>query len=289
MNLLEYIRERNNMTQDAWENTFEKEEREIIVLRHEGGGASKRNGFWATAAYFLAYVDCTDGSLHKDEGRIVYPITDEAKEQEESFWHFQEETIYRLKVRKKMPECTPEGITESSKNEFLVVQTLEVNPSCPILEELLAEYQKPIFIHDDTLGALTLNKKISHFEGYICWKKKKIAVFLDVNKENKSTWTKARNAMKAMLSDQEKWDGSMRTFAAKELTYLACEWCASADEPTPEITEQSFAKRITLSTISMTAGGSFSAYFDDDDMFFGHCVTVCGSLKKGVLSAAMEG
>ena len=65
----------------------------------------------------------------------------------------------------------------------------------------------------------------------------------------------------------------MRAFAARELTELACEWRDSADEEVPEITEESFAQRIELRTIAMDADGSFSAYFDDDDMFFGHCVT----------------
>ena len=39
----------------------------------------------------------------------------------------------------------------------------------------------------------------------------------------------------------------------------------------------------------MDAAGSFSAYFDDDDMFFGHSVTVYGTLKDGVTKANMEG
>ena len=38
MNLLEYMRCRNKMTLSEWEDTFDKKEREIIVLRHEGGG-----------------------------------------------------------------------------------------------------------------------------------------------------------------------------------------------------------------------------------------------------------
>lgn len=40
MELIEYIRLRNKMTQSVWDNYFEKEEREIIILRHEGGGSS---------------------------------------------------------------------------------------------------------------------------------------------------------------------------------------------------------------------------------------------------------
>ena len=64
----------------------------------------------------------------------------------------------------------------------------------------------------------------------------------------------------------------MWTFAARELTELACDWRESADEDVPEITEESFAQRIELTSIAMDPDGSFSAYFDDDDMFFGHCI-----------------
>ena len=91
-----------------------------------------------------------------------------------------------------------------------------------------------------------------------------------------------------MVSEQEKWDVDLRSFAAKKLTKLACEW-AESEEEAAEITEESFAKRISLNSICMTSGGSFSAYFDDDGLFFGHCITVCGSLKKGIMSADMEG
>ena len=78
-------------------------------------------------------------------------------------------------------------------------------------------------------------------------------------------------------------------FVARELTELACEWRESADEEVPEITEESFARRIELRSIAMDADGSFSAYFDDDDMFFGHCVTAHGTLADGVTAANMEG
>ncbi|WP_420329216.1 DUF2262 domain-containing protein [Oribacterium sinus] len=55
------------------------------------------------------------------------------------------------------------------------------------------------------------------------------------------------------------------------------------------MTEESFAKRISLSLLWMNSGASFSAYFDDDDLFFGHSITVCGSPKKGLVSADIEG
>ena len=81
----------------------------------------------------------------------------------------------------------------------------------------------------------------------------------------------------------------MRVSAARELTDLACEWRESADDAVPEITEESFARRIELRSITMDEDGSFSAFFDDDDMFFGHCVVAYGTLTNGVTSANVEG
>ena len=96
-------------------------------------------------------------------------------------------------------------------------------------------------------------------------------------------------AMKQTMTDQDRWDRDMRAFAARELTELACDWRESADEEVPEITEESFAQRIELTSIAMNPDGSFSAYFDDDDMLFGHCVVVYGTLADGVSSAVMAG
>lgn len=289
MNLLEYLREKNKMTKEEWKDTFEKEEIEILALTERAGGASKRNGFWDVAVYFLAYVDCKTGVLYKNEGRLVYPVSDEEHDKGDIFSSFKNETIYRLKVRTKKHEDIPDGITKSSQNQFFVVKIIEEGAPCVSLEEVLTEYNKPIILQDEILGGLTLNKGYSWFEGSVSWKGKTIDILLEVNKDNKSSWTKARKAMHNMLLEQANWDKEMRNFAAKKLTALACEWRDSADESVPEITEQSFSERMELSSISITSGGSFSAYFNDDDMFFGHCITVSGSLKKGIVSADMEG
>ena len=283
MNLLEYMRRRNKLTLSEWEDTFEKKEREIIVLRHEGGGGSLRNGFWECDEYFLAYVDCETGELHKEEGRIEFPVIDK----EEPPFQFEEESIYKLRVREKLPEEVPEGALPA-KNYFLVVKVLEKNAVCPELEEMLIEYRKPVVLQDDVLGELTYDKLLKSFEGNIVWLRGKIHISLYVDKDNKSGITKAKKSLKTMVLEQKKWDADLRGFAAKELTKLACEW-AESDEEAALITEESFAKRISLSLIWLTAGGSFTAYLDDDELFFGHSIAVSGSLKKGMISAKIEG
>ena len=289
MDLLEYMHAQDNMTQAEWERTFEEEVREILVLLAGGSGAGKRNGFWDVSHYFIAYVDCQTGALHAGGGRIVYPVSDEQHDAGGILDRFRREVVYRLKARKKIPHEVPEGVTASSQNQFLIVELLEEEPPCPALEEVLADYHRPVVVVDEVLGELTLDKDLDMFEGEVLWRGEQICVSLEVDEVNEGTWADARRAMKEMLAEQDRWDGDMRVSAARELTELACEWRESADEEVPEITEESFARRIELRSIAMDADGSFSAYFDDDDIFFGHCVTVYGTLADGVTAANMEG
>ena len=289
MDLLEYMRSQNDMTQAEWERTFEEEARELVVLLAGGGGAGKRNGFWDVSHYFIAYVDCQTDALHTGDGRIVYPVSDEEHDAGGILDRFRREAVYRLKARKKNPHEVPEGVTASSQNQFLIVEVLEEDAPCPALEEVMAEYRRPVVVTDEVLGELTLDKDLDMFEGEVLWRGEQICLSLEVDAANEDTWADARRAMKAMLAEQDRWDRNMRASAARELTELACEWRESADEEVPEITEESFACRIELRNIAMDADGSFSAYFDDDDMFFGHCVTVCGTLADGVTAANMEG
>ena len=289
MDLLEYMRSQNNMTQAEWERTFEEEAKEILVLLVGGSGAGKMNGFWDVSHYFIAYVDCQTGALHTGDGRIVYPVSDEEHDAGGILDRFRREAVYRLKARKRIPHKIPEGVTASSQNQFLIVEVLEEDAPCPALEEVLAEYRRPVVLNDEELGELSLDKDLDMFEGGISWRGEDIDISLEVDSSSEDTWTAAVAAMKQMMTDQDRWDRDMRAFAARELTQLACEWRESADEEVPEITEESFAQRIELTSIAMDPDGSFSAYFDDDDMFFGHCVVVYGTLADGVASAVMAG
>ena len=53
--------------------------------------------------------------------------------------------------------------------------------------------------------------------------------------------------------------------------------------------EEELARRISLTSLSVTSGGSFTAWFDCDEIFTDHAVTVYGSLKKGLKTANIEG
>ena len=227
MELIDYMRKRNQMTENEWENSFDKKEQEILVLRHEGDVTSKRNGFWEVAICCLAFISLETGELHKEECRFVFAASE--KEYDNHLRpECDKETVYHLKVRKKLPEELPEIMIK--RLDFLLVDVIEKNAQSPELEEILAEYKKPIIIEDDILGELLYDKTINSFEGHIPWLDKNIDISLDVDKDNKSGITKARKAMKELYLSAEKWDANMRKFAAENLIDLARDWCESEEE-----------------------------------------------------------
>ena len=123
---------------------------------------------------------------------------------------------------------------------------------------------------------------------------KDVLLYLEVNAESKSAWTCARSAAKKLLADCEALDKAMRELAAKNLTELANNWLSQDEEnprdpETDPITEEELTRRISLTSLSVTSGGSFTAWFDCDEMFTDHAVTVYGSLKKGLKTANIEG
>ena len=100
--------------------------------------------------------------------------------------------------------------------------------------------------------------------------------------------------LKKLVAEQEAWDKSLRAMAAQKLTAQANEWLADNDQTdrAPEkdpITENEFARRILLTEFTVSPGGRFTAWYEDDDMFWGHVITVEGTLKKGPVGADIQG
>lgn len=280
---------------DMFEKFYERyapEEKEVIVLIQRTLGAGYDNRvFWDMTVISLGMVFCDTGEVNIREGRLDWPVTEEEKNSKKSWNRFEREQIYRVKVRKLLDEYVPEHITPEKFNCWAVTEVLEQSVSCPELEAVLEEYNKPVVIEDKVLGPLTLNRELDMFEATFLWNGNEVPFMLEVNSESKSSWSRARTAAKKLVAEQETWDETMRKFAAKKLTALANDWLTEDEESkdAKPITEDEFAKRITLSEISITPSGSFTAYYDDDDMFWGHAVEINGSLKKGIANANIAG
>lgn len=277
----------------AFYEKYATEEREVVALIRSciGGRYNNKGDFWEMTAISLGMVFCATGEKHIREGRLEWPVTEEERNRERGWGQFGKEQICRIKVRKLLDEYVPNHTTPEKFNCWAVTEVLEPLASCPELEAVLEEYHKPVVIEDQVLGTLTLNREFNMFETDCLWNGKEISLALEVNPESKASWSRARTAAKKLVAEQESWDKAMREFAAKKLTALANSWLAEDEETEAagQITEETFAKRITLSELTITSSGSFTAYYNDDDMFWGHVVEIGGSLKKGITYANLAG
>lgn len=268
---------------------FESEEQEVIVLIQQTLGASPFEDQWEMLATTLGMVFCASGKVNVKNGRLYWLVTEEERGDVKTWSRFQKGQICRIKVRKLREEYSPKNMIPEEFNAWCVVDVLEQKAVCLPLEEVWAAYSKPVVIEDEILGTLSLNRDFDMFEGYLDWRGSEISLMLEVDADDQSSWEDARNAARSMVAEIEKWDQSMRVFSAKALTGLANEWQEEdAGEAVP-ITEEIFAERISLSELTFSFEDTFTAYYEDDDMFWGHAIEICGSLEQGMESANIVG
>ena len=270
---------------------YEPEEQEVVALinRCIGGGYNWKGNFWEMTVVTLGMVFCDTGKVSTKEERLEWPVTDEERNSDKGWERFQNEQICRLKIRRMKEEWAKDLVAWP----WCISQVVKAHEDCPELQAVLDEYHKPVVIQDQVLGELKLDKDYDTFEGEIQWCGKDVLLSLEVNAESKPSWTRARSAAKKLLADCETWDKAMRELAAKNLTELANNWLSQDEEnprdpETDPITEEELARRISMTSLSVTSGGSFTAWFDCDEMFTDHAVTVYGSLKKGLKTANIE-
>ena len=239
---------------------YEPEEQEVVALinRCIGGGYNWKGNFWEMTVVTLGMVFCDTGKVITKEERLDWPVTDEERNSDKGWGRFQSEQICRLKIR-RMKEEWAKGLVV---RPWCISQVVKAHEVCPELQAILDEYYKPVVLQDEVLGELTLNKDYDAFEGEIQWCGKDVNLSLEVNAESKPSWTRARSAAKKLLADCETWDKAMREFAAKSLTGLANDWLSQDEEnprnpETDPITEEELARRISMTSLSVTSGGSF--------------------------------
>ena len=268
---------------------YAPEDEEKLVLIQDGVSADKTflDTYWAAHTHALAMADARTGQVISGRCYLSWPLMDKEREAGGYSKRFAKGRIYRIKARGWKGDALYEP-------QWYVTQVLEEDVPCPALEELWAEYTKPVLLKDEVLGTLTLDREMSYFSGTCQWMGKEVQISLDVEIENQASWTRARTVMKKLLAEQETWDRSLRALAAQKLTAQANEWLADNDQTDrdPEqdpITEEEFTRRILLTEFSVSPGGRFTAWYEDDDLFWGHVITVEGTLKKGPLRADIQG
>ena len=268
---------------------YDSVDEEWLVLIQNGVAADKTflDKFWTAHAYALAAVNLSTNEIIAKRCYLSWPLSDREYEEGEYAKRFEKGSIYRVKARGWCGAPTQD-------RHLYVTEVLADRVASPILEQIWADYTKPVLLEDDVLGTLVLDREFSVFNGNCQWMGSSVCFSLSIDINKRGTWTRAVNVMRQLVSEQVSWDASLKQMAANKLTAQANEWLADNDQtdrkPQIEpITEDEFAQRILLTEFTVSPGGRFTAWYEDDDMFGGHVITVYASIKKGPIGAEMQG
>ena len=149
------------------------------------------------------------------------------------------------------------------------------------LEGIGRRLKEPVVIQTAQFGLLTLDRRINVFEGQVNWNGQMVSLTIQPD-ENLDISNQMKTA-ETLFSDSQVWGEKVRKFAVREKLDLANEW---QDE---EISEEEFLRRMTLESISIRPEGRFEFWHDDGDLFWGHSIQICGSLKEGLTFSDIPG
>lgn len=243
-----------------FEEEFEQEEIEIYALLREApnGAAAYLKDYLRPLVYTEATVDCKTGVLDRREG------------------------IYRLLVRKAKIKPLDENRVASWNNRYLVLKVLEWDAGQKELEALSAYLQQPKYIHTQR-GDFLLNRQYKWYE----MKTPDCGFTLDADEGSDETCEAALATYKKHEMNMPELDRQLRAYAAGHMLDTANDWLGDADEE--PITAEQFADRITLSELAFRNDGSIEAYYDDGDIFWGHCIIVRMDKNGNIEDAEIAG
>lgn len=275
-----------------FEKRFNSAVKEVLVLTQDGMGAGKagKDVLWDVRMQLLAYIDVQTDQLIRENSSLTWQLTEEECRTKEKIFDLEREHIYRLKVRESLPclnEYTGEQIGRGAY--LMVVEVMERDAGDSRLEEILKEYRKPVTMQAVGCSKLQLDKSLGMFDGDCQWNGEECMVHLDVDERGAETALDAEATLAKLLSESTAWDEKARAFAALKLVDTANDWLTDEDENAPEITEEDFAARLSISELCVSTDGDFELFYDDDDMFWGHVIIVSGNIEDGLDDATIAG
>ena len=277
-----------------YEKRYEEQMRELLVLTGEyvGGAGSVAEGLWSPNADILGYVNLETGETVESEGYLSWLAHE--KDKDGWIYHLKDLTIYHIKCRKIKPEKVMKNAQPRFFNNFMLTEVVEREVENPALSKLLEKYKEIAVIEDGDCGTFTLERHFNWFAGTVDWLGEDCHVTLECDEENGTTADQALAQFRKIYANFKEWDQKFRAFAAEKLAENANDWQDEGyddedGEDLAAITEESFAGRIVISEFSIDAEGDYEAYYDDDNMFWGHVIIVSGSVNGGMEDAYIAG
>ena len=153
------------------------------------------------------------------------------------------------------------------------------------LEQVALQLQKPIVLHDATLGRLDYNRRFGWFEGRAEWCGQDVKIRLSCTRSEEPT--AVLDVATRLFKEQARWDRRVREYAVEQLLPLKNDsWL---DEGEEEMSAADFLSKMSLESISLDEEGDLTFWHNDGDLFWGHAIQISGNLTDGLKNADIPG
>lgn len=157
-------------------------------------------------------------------------------------------------------------------------------------KEILAHAKRaavPMVHKDPSFGRLVFDRQAGWWEGKARWRSRSIRISFDAPNEQKLK--EATRTARALQRSADRWEDRVREFAQRKLLKLANAWLRQEEPDAEPITPASFQRRIKIISLSIGSKGRFEFDLDDGDFFFGHGISVSGTLTNGPVRGGLRG
>lgn len=266
----------------AFAALYHDEAREITILSGEdceGAGRAGKALIWSANCDIIAYKD--GDQLHHEEGSVSWPANDAELESDDRP-RFCDLTLYRLRV------C-PHKI---APHYFRLLDILAADITDHELETIRSAYQQAITWQEAPFAPFVLNKKFNTYNGEGEWLGHTIRLALDSDDEQERPTAAAIATLHRLYAAPQDWHDRFTAHAARELIEIARDWQEDGEgeiDDEARLSEADFARRIRLEEISIDEDGGFTAWFNDDNIFWGHVIMVSINADGGYEDAEFAG
>jgi hypothetical protein len=172
--------------------------------------------------------------------------------------------------------------------QALLLEIVETGAADAGLARLAAALRQPVTLDDPLLGTFTLDRQINWFAGEALWNGGPVQLHLvPRDADGVGDAGPFLATAHALWSDQAGWHRRALDCAAEKLLALKNDNWLGDDETVLDAGQ--FRARLALESVSAYADGSFEFWFADGDLFWGHSITVSGSLAEGLVRADIAG
>ena len=263
-----------------YEAEFESEVFEIYALPRSdtNGGSPYLDKYHRPLVSTDAILDTRTGVLDRSEGILTWII-----EGLDDRWgySFEPHGVYKLLVKKAKPLEDLGYMRPAWNNRYYVLKVLEEHAKHSELEALSAYLRTPKYLHTDR-GDFLLNREYQYYTARI----DDYAFTLDVDEGSDEICTVALSAFNKIDNFKE-FEQRISTYISETLLDLANDWLDNDDQD--PITAEIFAKRITMGELVFRNDGTIEVYYDDDDIFWGHCIIANIDADGNPVSADIAG